>query len=712
MRVRNFSNMILGPDDACATPSSGGSRMSNNHKLLGSSYGETEDYLVDILPPDCSSINFPPSMTITGNTKVCAGQSTVLDLNPQPQLATGITYQWNSSTTSTFTPDGGENSTSSFTAAPLVTTYYYCEVLCNGSITLTSNTATVQVDIVSTSPSFTNTSCNGGCDGAIELNASSTYGGTLTYSWTPNAGSADMVVALCAGNYSAVVTSSIGCTTTQTFVITQPSAITASVSVTNVSCNGLSDGSATVTAVGGTGSYTYSWTPGGTGPDNMSGLSTGTYTYMVNDANNCVITNTLTVSEPPVLSLTISQTDVSCFGLNDGVATANPTGGTPGYSYTWSPGGSNSATANGLMPGTYICNISDANNCMTSNTVTINTPAALTATTSQTNVTCFGGNNGAASVAPSGGTAGYTYFWSGGFGAAGDAISSATAGTYTCTITDANNCTLDEVITLTEGTQIGLNINGAGSLCEFSSTTYSVTVSNAIGATTYTWSTLPSAQSSNNSTFTYTAPAAGTETIYIEVTDGNGCSQLSAGYNVNVASSTNISGTVTNSVTSAPVAGNVVLYKYEPFFTKFDSIDYKVLDAAGHYSFNNTNSGTYIVKAIPGSNLLQITYGSSEVNWKTADQIAHGCVGDAIQDIAVIPLSTFTTSGTGSLSGAIYEGQGYGHRLSQVAVPGNPIGGIIVKGGKNPGGQMFVQTTTDTNGTYTLSGLPDNGPGE
>lgn len=715
MRVRNFNNTVLGPDDACAVPLGGGSRMSNSRSTLGTSYGETEDYLVDILPPDCSTINFPPSMSVTGNTNICSGQLSTLDLSPQLQLATGITYQWNSSTTGTFTPDGAETSASTFTAAPFVTTYYYCDVLCNGSVIRTSDTASVQVHIVSATPSFTNTSCNSGCDGAIQLNASSTYGGALTYSWTPTVGSADMVVALCAGSYSVTITNSLSCTATQTFIITEPAAITSSNTVTDVTCNGLGNGSATVTASGGTGSYTYSWTPGGATTDNVSGLAPGTYTYMVSDMNGCNITNTLAVNEPLVLSATITQTNISCFGLTDGMADANVTGGTAGYSYTWSPGGSNSASVNGLAAGSYVCDISDVNGCTTSSVITITMPGALTATSSQTNITCFGGNDGSASVTATGGTvgSGYTYFWSGGFGAAGNTISgNVTAGTYTCTITDANNCTFDQVMTLTEAPQILLSITGSNSLCEFSTTTYTVSSSNAVGSVTYTWTTSPSAQSSNATTLTYTAPAAGSETVYVSATDANGCTQTNSSFLVNIASSTNISGTATVQTTGVPVAGDVILYKYEPFFTKFDSIDTKTLDASGNYSFNSTYSGTYIVKVVPTLSSLQITYGNSEINWKTAHQISHGCAGNAIENIAVIPLSTFTTSGSGSLSGTIYEGQGYGHRLSQVAVPGNPIGGIIVKGGKNPGGQMFVQTTTGANGTYTLANLPPNGPGE
>lgn len=708
MRVRNFSSLTLGPDDACATPS-GGSRMANSRTSLGTSFGETEDYLVDILPPDCSSINFPPSMAVTGNTNICSGQLTPLDITPQPQLATGITYQWYSSTTSTFTPEGSETSTSSYTASPMVTTYYYCDVLCNGSSVLTSNTATVQVHIISTAPSFTNTSCNAGCDGAIELNASSNFGGSLTYSWTPSVGSAGMVVALCAGTYSATISNTLGCTATQTFGITQPSAIIAGNTVTDITCNGLSNGSASVTASGGAGSYTYSWTPGGATTDNVSGLSAGTYTYMVSDINGCFITNTLTISEPAVLTESNTSTNITCFGLSDGSATITANGGTMPYSYLWSPGTSTTNVATGLTAGTYNYIVTDANNCTVSNNVSITTPAALTATSSQTNVTCFGGNDGSASVSPSGGTvaSNYSYFWSGGFGAAGNTITgNVTAQSYTCTITDDNGCTLNEVVTITEPLQILLSISGLNSICEKSTTTYSVNVANAVGATTYTWGSSPSAQSSNNAVFSYTAPLASSENVFVSVTDANGCTQASANYPVNVVSSTNISGTVLNQLTSAPIAGNVVLYKYEPFFTKFDSIDYRVLDAGGNYSFNSTYAGTYIVKAIPTATNIQITYGSSEINWKTADQISHGCAGNAIQNIMAVPLTTLALGGTGSLSGTIYEGQGYGQRLSQIAVPGNPIGGIIVKGGKNPGGQMFSQTTTDANGNYSFGNLP------
>jgi len=192
---------------------------------------------------------------------------------------------------------------------------------------------------------------------------------------------------------------------------------------------------------------------------------------------------------------------------------------------------------------------------------------------------------------------------------------------------------------------------------------------------------------------------------------------------ITVKPSTNISGTVTvfpNTIT--PVAGRVILYKYEPFYTQFDSVAGQNIGAAGDYNFTSFNSGIYIVKAIPNLLSLQIAYGDSAVNWKTAKQILHGCVNNDIQNIQVKGLASATTTpGPGILSGIITQTLGFGQKpfvgpsnsnIFKPMVPGNPIGGIVVKGGRNPGGNMFTQTITEpdttlsTWGTYTLTGLP------
>lgn len=192
---------------------------------------------------------------------------------------------------------------------------------------------------------------------------------------------------------------------------------------------------------------------------------------------------------------------------------------------------------------------------------------------------------------------------------------------------------------------------------------------------------------------------------------------------ITVKPSTNISGTVTVFPnTATPVAGRVILYKYEPYFTQFDSVAGQNIGAAGDYNFASFKSGIYIVKALPNLLSLQIAYGDTAINWKTAKQIVHGCSVNDIQNIQVKALPSATaTTGPGRLSGIITEALGYEPKFFggpanesefKPTIPGNPIGGIVVKGGRNPGGQMFTQTITESTGpvpakgTYTLSNLP------
>lgn len=187
--------------------------------------------------------------------------------------------------------------------------------------------------------------------------------------------------------------------------------------------------------------------------------------------------------------------------------------------------------------------------------------------------------------------------------------------------------------------------------------------------------------------------------------------------------STNISGTVTSNP-SVPVSGQVFLYKYLPFNIKFDSITSQVLGSNGEYNFTSISSGTYIINAVPVLNNLQITYGDSAVNWKTAKHIVHGCAINDIQNIQVKQFESIPGlgSGPGSISGTITQALGFnprpfgssyidGSAFKPTITPGTPIGGIVVKGGKNPGGQMFSQTLTGTEtgpspGQYSFSGLP------
>src|SRR5690606_16659043 len=168
----------------------------------------------------------------------------------------------------------------------------------------------------------------------------------------------------------------------------------------------------------------------------------------VTDANNCTKTTTVTIAEPVLLEASIALTNVvnvSCFDGNDGSAMVTVSGGTAPYTYSWSPSGGTAATASGLTAGTYTVTVTDGNLCTTTRTSTIAQPTALTATTSQVNVSCNNGSDGSALVTVSGGTAPYTYSWSPSGGTAATA-SGLTAGTYTVTVTDGNLCTITKTL--------------------------------------------------------------------------------------------------------------------------------------------------------------------------------------------------------------------------------------------------------------------------
>src|SRR5207249_4254247 len=115
-------------------------------------------------------------------------------------------------------------------------------------------------------------------------------------------------------------------------------------SQTNISCNGGTNGTATVTPVGGTSPFTYVWSPSGGTDATATGLSPGTYTVVVTDANGCTTQQIITITQPSVLAASMAQTDPSCFGGANGTATVTASGGTPGYTYVWAPSGGTNAT--------------------------------------------------------------------------------------------------------------------------------------------------------------------------------------------------------------------------------------------------------------------------------------------------------------------------------------------------------------------------------
>ncbi|MBN4066147.1 SprB repeat-containing protein, partial [Candidatus Amoebophilus asiaticus] len=354
----------------------------------------------------------------------------------------------------------------------------------------------------------TNVSCNGSCDGTASISGS---GGTpaYTYSWSTGA-TTTSITSLCPGTYYVTITDANQCTVSTSVTISEPVVLSVAMGSTDVSCNGGSDGTAGATASGGTLPYTYTWSNSAT-TANISGLTIGTYMVTVQDANNCLVIDSITVNEPTILGVNITSTNVSCNGGSDGTAKASAFGGTPAYTYNWTTGAT-SDSIGGLAAGTYTVTVTDANGCQTIESIIITQPAIIGLSMTKSDVTCNGGNDGQASVAVVGGFPAYTYQWSS--GGTAPLESSLSAGTYTVTVIDANGCIAIDSIVINEPTPITLFMSSDDANC--GQTDGKARVSASGGTTPYTYSWSNGATTANNN-----GVATGTYTV--TVTDNNGC---------------------------------------------------------------------------------------------------------------------------------------------------------------------------------------------
>jgi len=417
-----------------------------------------------------------------------------------------------------------------------------------GSLIPTGLTATV---------TSTNAGCT--CTGSATVTAS---GGVApyTYAWAPSGGNAAIASNLCAGNYSVTVTSTNGCVQTVTVNIASVSTVSASIASTNISCNGSTNGSATVTAISAVAPVTYTWSSGGGNAATASNLSPGNYSVTLTDANNCTATATTTISQPPTLSVSILSTDVLCNGGSTGAATLTVAGGTAGYTYTWSPSGGNAATATNLAQGTYSIHILDAHLCVKDTQVTITQPPPITATLTSTASTC-GLANGSATAVATGGTGTLNYTWTPTGGNASTA-SNLPGGTYTVTITDGLACSLSNTVTVQQFLSPVLSVSTSSVLCNGGNTGTATSTITSGGTPAYTYTWAPSGGNSSSAT----SLTVGNYTLF--VTDANGCKDTAY---ANITEPTPITATLTstpatcgnnNGTTTSIVNGGVGAYTY------------------------------------------------------------------------------------------------------------------------------------------------------
>ncbi len=251
---------------------------------------------------------------------------------------------------------------------------------------------------------------------------------------------------LAAGTYSVTTSDANGCSVTAQFSLDQPNAISLLADIDSTSCTS-STGDISVSGQGGTPPFVYSWNGGQMTPA-VNNLNPGTYTVTISDANGCTLDQVFSLAPGGAPVLTDSEVfPVACAGENNGQITVDINGGVPPYNIQWSTGSTGDSLSN-LPAGDYAFTATSANGCSTTLQFSVPEPALLTLSAIVDSTSCTS-NTGSISVSPQGGTAPYSYLWSGGQNTT--TLSDLPPGDYSVTTTDSNGCTTSNAFSILPG---------------------------------------------------------------------------------------------------------------------------------------------------------------------------------------------------------------------------------------------------------------------
>ncbi len=487
----------------------------------------------------------------------------------------------------------------------------------------------------------TNVSCNGGSNG--EANAVVT-GGTYPFAYLWNVGSAtSSISSLSPANYHVDVVDGYGCTDSASVTITQPAALTSSVTTTNVAVYNGTTGSATVSVTGGVSPYAYSWTFG-VNTATATGLAAGTYTATITDANGCQTTATATITQPepniaPAFILSTPQAISLCrnplvtdlkpyLHVSDTDATqtltwtqqSGPAHGTLVVTGATATSGSDNRTPGGIItykPATdyagsdaFTIRVSDgiASSDMVFN-IWVND---LTVNTAVTNVSCNGGSNGSLFATATGGVLPYDYFWS--TGATGRTLSGLHANSYDAIVYDGMGCMADEPVAVSEPAVLAASMSATNVSCNGGSNgTVTAMVTGGTTPYTYTWSP------AGGTLATATGLGAGSYTV--TVTDAHSCTATA-------------SITVTEPVlTTASISGTT-----------------SVCNNTGTEVYFSSADGAVVNYKINGGTTQQVEIGVAGI-----DSVATGNITAAASyDLVSVTMGGCTYTATGNATVSVY----------------------------------------------------------
>ncbi|MCC6460185.1 MAG: gliding motility-associated C-terminal domain-containing protein [Saprospiraceae bacterium] len=362
-------------------------------------------------------------------------------------------------------------------------------------------------------------SCFAGNNGAATVWVSPGSGvAPYDYQWNPTNVNQPSISGLAAGPYSVTVVDAHGCTTSLSALVPSPPAlVTQMTGVLPESCAGACDGSLSLQISGGKPNYTINWSPASIPPGTLllQNLCPGVYRATVTDANGCTQTSSASILAATPLTVQLNAVFPNCIGDQNGSLSATPLGGTPGYQYAWSTGGSGNAIQN-LSCGVYRLTLTDAKGCslVRSDTLPCPIPLVLDSIVAKP-VRCFGETNGTISVAVHGGNGALSYAWSDPNQQFDPVAVNLPKGVYTVTVTDSNGCTLSASATVTEPPPLQVSVSVSPIKCFGGSTgSAQAVVSGGAPGYTYQWS-VPQDSS------TITGLTAGTYSL--TVVDSYGC---------------------------------------------------------------------------------------------------------------------------------------------------------------------------------------------
>ncbi len=427
--------------------------IGNYELIVTDSLGCSTSILETVTEPDELIIQIQPIADEDGI--LCFGEKTSAILTTKTEGGSGsYTYQWYETSNPTdilFTTPN----------TPTLVAGIYTVVVTDANNNTKSTT--YQIDeplLLEASYTSKNVSCNGGSDGAINLDIK---GGTGNYQiiWSTGA-TIKNVDNLQKGNYTVTITDENSCEITIPIEITEPlKALNVSdVIISPATGNGLLNGSIKVNIEGGTPNYTFKWedingASLASTTNTLDNIGAGTYYLTITDIKNCVLYKIpYEVTEPDLLELTTSiGKNIDCFGGN-GILTASAKGGVPPYVFEWFDASntsiSNEASSGLIRTGFYSVKVIDAKGNKTTKTaVELTQPDLLQITSIKTSdVTCYQGANGSIEITAEGGTGNYIYNWSN-TSLSTNKIENLSTGDYEVTVIDENNCEISSsVITI------------------------------------------------------------------------------------------------------------------------------------------------------------------------------------------------------------------------------------------------------------------------